>query len=90
MKVINFHPNGIYETEIEGDDYQNFKEHVHRIVDADNHAKVRHIRTTVHWTSFIICIDYIDEKVVLIFQFHSADEYDVAWDTMEKLNYINN
>ena len=90
MKVINFHPNGFYENTIEGDDYKNFCKHLNYIVEMDDHTNLKHIETSIFGVNFIISIDYISEKVILVFQFKQKSEYQSAYDTMAELNYIYN
>ena len=90
MKIINFHPNGFYEDIVEGDDYENFRKHLNYIIDMDDHANLKHIETSIFGIHFIISIDYIGEKVILIFHFKQKSEYQAAYDTMAELNYIYN
>lgn len=98
MTIINFHPNGIYHTNypihnsLQDDlnDYTCFCKHLKHIIDEDDHANLKHIKTVIKNKNFIIMLDYIDEKVVLIFNFPKDSMYQAAWDTMKELNYINN
>lgn len=90
MKIINFHPNGLYEDTVEGDDYENFRKHLNYIVEMDDHANLKHIDTIIFGIHFIINLEYIGEKVILVFQFKQKSEYQAAYNTMAELNYINN